>query len=99
MKQLQEHASPGVKTILIGNKSDLVEDRKVQYLEGKMLADKYAMPFLEVSAKTGDNIHETFLTLGKEIMSSIRNNTVLLKNARLSQKRRSKVTDRENCSC
>ena len=38
-----------------------------------MLADKYAMPFLEVSAKTGDNIQEVFLQLGKEIMCSIRN--------------------------
>jgi|JI61114BRNA_FD_contig_21_6064088_length_223_multi_4_in_0_out_0_1 hypothetical protein len=60
-----------------------------------MLADKYAMPFLEVSAKTGDNIQEVFLQLGKEIMSSIRNNELRYKNARLStHKRKSKVEDR-----
>jgi GTPase SAR1 family protein len=84
MKQIQEHASLGVKTILIGNKSDLVDERKVQYLEGKMLADKYCMPFLEVSAKTGDNIQESFMVLGKEIMSSIKNNEIKYKSTRPS---------------
>ena len=46
--------------ILVANKSDCTEERKVQTLEGKMLANKYEMAFFEVSAKTGDGIGEMF---------------------------------------
>jgi hypothetical protein len=43
-----------------------------------MLADRNAMPFLEVSAKTGDNIQECFTTLGKDMLASIKNNEIAL---------------------
>jgi small GTP-binding protein len=40
MKQIKEHASDDVCKILIGNKSD-VDDRCIDYEEGKRLADCY----------------------------------------------------------
>lgn len=97
---MQDHASPGVKTILIGNKSDMAEDRKVPYQEGKSLADRYAMPFLEVSAKTGDNIQESFVTLGREILSSIRNNNLVLRKNSLDLRKDTLEDDEpRQCSC
>jgi GTPase SAR1 family protein len=51
MKQVQEHSSDSVKVILIGNKSDLTEERKITFQEGKDMAVKYDVPFFEVSAK------------------------------------------------
>lgn len=51
MKQVQEHSSDSVKVILIGNKSDLAEERKITFQEGKDMAVKYDVPFFEVSAK------------------------------------------------
>lgn len=65
-----------------------------------MLADKYGMPFLEVSAKTGQNIMECFTMLGKEILESVKNNEIKVKNARLSSRKKVEDEDsRANCSC
>lgn len=54
MKQINAHTPENVVKILVGNKIDVNEDeRQVQTLEGKTLADRYSIPFIEVSAKTG----------------------------------------------
>ena len=45
---------------LIGNKSDLNNEREVTYEEGKKLADEKNIIFEEVSAKSGNNINELF---------------------------------------
>lgn len=55
--------------ILFGNKNDLQHKREVSTKEGKTLADKYRIPFLEGSAKTGINIDELFLTLITHIIN------------------------------
>ncbi len=59
-----------VSLILLGNKSDSTE-RKVTKEEGKEVANKYNMTFLETSAKTGTNVNESFHTLTKEIKNKV----------------------------
>ncbi|XP_065920805.1 circularly permutated Ras protein 1-like [Dysidea avara] len=49
-----------VPAILVGNKKDLDMGRVVTYSEGKALADKLSVPFMETSAKTGHNVTEAF---------------------------------------
>lgn len=52
--------------MLVANKIDVVPDEwEVQPLEGKTMADKYGVSFMEVSAKTGVNVHELFTKLGE----------------------------------
>ena len=46
--------------VLVGNKIDLKDQRKVTYNEGKKLADEKNIIFEEVSAKTGENFPELF---------------------------------------
>jgi len=46
--------------ILVGNKKDLEMARTITFAEGKALADKYGIPFMETSAKTGHNVTEAF---------------------------------------
>jgi len=46
--------------ILIGNKSDLVENRKISYQEAFDLACKWNLPYIETSAKTRDNVDKAF---------------------------------------
>ncbi len=55
--------------ILVGNKCDLEEKRKVSYEQGKEFADQYGMKFLETSAKTSHNVAESFVTMTKEIIA------------------------------
>ncbi|KAM9961362.1 hypothetical protein ACTFIR_004202 [Dictyostelium discoideum] len=49
-----------VPIMMIGNKSDLVNERQVTYHEGKELAQRLGMSFMEVSAKNRSNIDEVF---------------------------------------
>ena len=45
---------------LVGNKSDKVEEREVSSEEGNKFAKEKNLPFIEVSAKTGENINQLF---------------------------------------
>ena len=44
--------------LVVGNKCDLEEKREVTREEGEMMAASIGATFLEVSAKTGENINE-----------------------------------------
>lgn len=46
--------------ILVGNKSDLEEDRQVTTEEGEEFANRYGIRFFETSAKNSININEVF---------------------------------------
>ena len=41
MNEVEKHASDNVSKILVGNKSDLTDQRQVSLEEGKELADHY----------------------------------------------------------
>ncbi|KAK8882702.1 hypothetical protein M9Y10_045344 [Tritrichomonas musculus] len=56
---IKEVALPNVITVLIGNKSDLAEDRRqVTPAEIEAFAKNHKMEYFEVSAKTGENVNK-----------------------------------------
>ena len=56
---------PGV---LIGNKVDLEDQRKVKNKDGEELARKYDLQYCETSALTGQNVNEVFEYLAKKMI-------------------------------
>ena len=48
---------------MVGNKTDLSDERCVSTKEGEELAKKLGVLFIETSAKNGDNINALFETL------------------------------------
>jgi small GTP-binding protein len=52
---------------LLGNKSDLVEERKVTADQGQSLADEIGAQFFETSALSGQNIPEVFADIADHV--------------------------------
>ncbi|PAV85805.1 hypothetical protein WR25_14393 [Diploscapter pachys] len=63
--------NPNTVIFLIGNKSDLEGQRDVPYEEAKAFADENGLTFLECSAKTGENVEDSFLETARKIYQNI----------------------------
>jgi len=61
-------ASPGISLILVGNKIDLANDRKVTSEVGEKLALQLQLSYIETSAKTGENIDDAFKMLALQMI-------------------------------
>jgi Ras-related protein Rab-11A len=72
LTELRTHADDTIPILLIGNKSDLSDERAVSTEEGQKFAQKERLLFLEGSAKTAENIEEAFTKLIAETLRSIR---------------------------
>ena len=68
--EIEKNANKNVYKLLIGNKSDLEEKRKVTYQEGKDFATSNGMQFMETSAKTASKVQEAFELLTQEIIKA-----------------------------
>ena len=67
MEHIKNNAPEEAKKILVGNKCDLANERKVSYEEGENYAKKFNIKFFESSAKDGTNVKELFFYLANEI--------------------------------
>jgi small GTP-binding protein len=61
INSIKSDVDPVMERLLIGNKIDLVNERTVSQKEGNKIAEKYAMPFIETSAKESLNVEEAFI--------------------------------------
>uniref|UniRef100_A0A1B6BX20 small monomeric GTPase n=1 Tax=Clastoptera arizonana TaxID=38151 RepID=A0A1B6BX20_9HEMI len=64
-------ASPNIVILLVGNKKDLEADRDVSFLEASRFAQENDLMYLETSAKSGENVEESFLKCSKTILAKI----------------------------
>ena len=72
INDLNSLCSPNAYIILVGNKSDLEENRQIVETEAQEFAKRYNLVYLETSAKTGANVQETFVRLGQGILRHIK---------------------------
>lgn len=56
-----------IEVLLIGNKTDLAASRQIPQKDGIELASKFGIGYMETSAKTGENIQESFSSLINKI--------------------------------
>lgn len=71
IQDVKEERGDDVLIMLVGNKVDLVEHRKVLTSEGQEKADEAKIFFMETSAKTGFNVKELFARVATEISESM----------------------------
>ena len=53
--------------VLVGNKKDLEAEREVTYEEGLEFAKRNKLIFFETSAKTSENVDDTFVHVTRTI--------------------------------
>ncbi|XP_058747037.1 ras-related protein RABB1c-like [Vicia villosa] len=61
LEDARQHASSSMIIMLIGNKSDLSKKRVVSTEEGEKFAKENGLIFMEVSAKSAENVEEAFI--------------------------------------
>ncbi|CAH2061522.1 unnamed protein product [Thlaspi arvense] len=72
LEELRERADKNVVFVLIGNKSDLEDQRSVPMEEAKEFAEREGLLFLETSALNSTNVENSFITLLTEIFNTMR---------------------------
>lgn len=65
-KTIKENGKKNMKVMLLGNKSDLKEEREISINEGLYYAQKNNYIFYEVSSKSGENVFSAFEHLIEE---------------------------------
>ena len=66
-----EHAYKRMTIVLVGNKKDLEDQREVSYEEGLDFARRNKLIFFETSAKTSENVDNTFTHATKLIYANV----------------------------
>ena len=70
LKCIDAHASDNIPVVLVGSKTDTPLDREISAEVGRRRAEESGMDFMEVSAKTGDNVEELFGLITKKMYDS-----------------------------
>ncbi|XP_036277537.1 ras-related protein Rab-17 [Pipistrellus kuhlii] len=69
LKDLEQEFLPGeVVVMLVGNKTDLSEEREVTFEEGKEFAESQSLLFMETSARLNHQVTEVFSAVARELL-------------------------------
>ena len=85
--------------LLIGNKTDLEEERIVSYEEGKKLADEKNLEFMETSALNGNNVDEAFILFGNIVANYLKSKTSLVSDSFSIDKHTHKIKKKKKKGC
>jgi small GTP-binding protein len=101
LNDLRQLCHPNAFFLLVGNKCDCEEERKVGAQQAQELADQYRLEFLETSAKSGENIERTFTRLAYEIGTRVDNGEIEVrsKNARAFSAAFDTEEESSGCKC
>ena len=73
MHEIERFANDNVCKVLVGNKCDLEDKRKITKEEGEELAKSYNIPYIETSAKSNICVDDSFITMASQIKKNLLN--------------------------
>jgi len=73
LSDCRKYSNQNIVVYVIGNKTDLEDQRQVTTEEGENFARENGLQFLETSAKTASNVDEAFIRSSKEIYIKFEN--------------------------
>ncbi len=104
LESIYQHADPSITKVLVGNKTDLEEDRKVSTEEARQLAETHKMQYFETSAKLNKNIDELMQHLMEQVHKKMfavdaeeRGKSVVIKSDK--HQKGSKDANKKNSKC
>ncbi|MFX1394532.1 MAG: GTP-binding protein, partial [Promethearchaeota archaeon] len=65
------NVSPNIPIVIVGNKSDLVDDIIVSEFDIKKIADEYGYRYILTSAKTGENVNDAFTYIAYRFIETV----------------------------
>eukprot|EP01120_Amphizonella_sp_Union-15-10_P013387 TRINITY_DN619_c0_g1_i1.p1 TRINITY_DN619_c0_g1~~TRINITY_DN619_c0_g1_i1.p1 ORF type:complete len:206 (-),score=43.35 TRINITY_DN619_c0_g1_i1:102-719(-) len=71
LQEIDRYACENVHKLLVGNKCDLVNERKVPLETAREFAEQLNLIFLETSAKNSTNVEEAFMKMAQAIKSKL----------------------------
>ena len=71
LRTILEHSSSDVEKMILGNKCDMEEQRRIPKERGESIARENGIKFLETSAKTNVNVEEAFLQISESILDKL----------------------------
>ncbi|KAM3135406.1 Ras- protein yptc6 [Paramecium bursaria] len=71
-KELNQHADANIVTLLVGNKTDLTEERVVTADSAAQVAEKYGAGYIETSALNSTNVDKAFESILKTIFDQLK---------------------------
>ncbi|MFX1554708.1 MAG: GTP-binding protein [Promethearchaeota archaeon] len=71
LNEIKTYIKGELNVILIGNKSDLVDKILVSEEDIRITANRYGLNYIITSAKTGENVNESFLYIAYKFIASI----------------------------
>ena len=70
VQMIKEECGSHMQIIMVGNKSDLVEQRKVSEEDAMNYAKEQKIDYIETSCKTGENVKKAVVNLCESIMET-----------------------------
>ncbi|XP_031429767.1 ras-related protein ORAB-1-like isoform X2 [Clupea harengus] len=71
LEEIKKFACENVSMLLVGNKSDLVSEKVVDFSTAKEFATSLNIQILETSCKNASNVEKAFLTMASEIQKRV----------------------------
>ncbi|KAL4488790.1 hypothetical protein ABPG72_016443 [Tetrahymena utriculariae] len=96
LHDIKEQGKEDTFVLIVGNKFDQMLHRKVSQQEASEFAEQQGYNYVEVSAKSGDNVNKIFNTMAQEILSKIQQNLIDFTNESSGIKVGSKKTAPQN---
>jgi Ras-related protein Rab-1A len=72
LQEIERYASENVNKLMVGNKSDLEEERQVKFEDAQALATELNLSCIETSAKKDDNVESAFMNLTDTIITRMK---------------------------
>jgi len=69
-RQINDHSNSNVQILLVGNKSDLSDNRQVSYEAAEQMAHNMGVTVFEASAKDGTNVDQAFYHIAKQAIDN-----------------------------